>query len=212
MAMLYAKPSNPAWNVETKSQRKENTMSNAKELNAASIQIAKSATELGKTIHLHCLALMNHVIEHRDVSVCDVFFKAVAKVDKEGRKVSVVRSEAIKKWLQKFAFVSFKADKASELAKPAYKVGQSDNFKTHKAEAKVQPWNKFTVEPGEVKTSFDIDAEIDRMIEALMNRIDDAQKGEGRFGRQTPAAKAGNKFESDRLAKLVALKRVAAAA
>lgn len=189
---------------------------NAKILNARSTELAKTVAGLGKEIHVHLLNLMGHVIEHRDVTVCDIFYKAVAKsytnkaTGKE-EKASIVRSEAIKRWLKDFAFVSFSTDKPSTLDSKAYNAANGDSFKDHKARARVTVWNRYTPEPNAVTTSFELDSVIDRHINAIFAELEKAQKGEDRYARQTAKAKAGNVFTSDRLDAIRELRKAEAA-
>lgn len=190
----------------------------AKELNQASVQISKSATELGKVIHFHLLSLMDHVIVHRDTTVVGVFVALMAKTDKEGNKTSVVRSEAIKKWSQDFAFTAFNTNKESgkletKLSKAKYNEANGDEFKAHKAKAKVTVWNKYVPERALSDKPFDLEAAIDAAIESLEKTIEAAKAGTGRFERQTPAARILTKDEankaanSERLQKLFELRR-----
>lgn len=178
-------------------------MSNVKILNARSLELGKTAKELGKEIHLHCLALMQHVQANSgDISVCKVFLDALSPTDKAGKNASIVRSEAVKKWLQDFAFLSFEKNEkgrvVAKLAAKKFKEAKQDNFAAHNKAARVLTWNKYTPEPAAVK-AFDVDTAIDNALKAIEKSIDEARLGTGRFERQTPEVRAANKLESARL-------------
>lgn len=180
----------------------------AKELNATSMELAKSANDLGKQIHSHCINLMLHIEAHRDVSVADFFVGKLAKTDKAGKENhSIIRAEAVKRWLKDFAFVSF-GDKGAKLNKSAYdKAKGTDEFKGWNMTARANAWNRYTPEPGAMTAPFDIDAVIDGLIKGLEERREKAIKHEGQYARQTEEARKQNVIDSDRFRTLLALKR-----
>ncbi len=196
-------------------QRKVNTMSNVQILNKRSNEIAKTASAFGKEVQIHLVDLMMHVIRggkdgtpSMDVTPAAIFHKAVAKATVVNGKTvrhSVLRSEAIKKWLQDFAFVTFGNDKVS-LNKAAFnRELKLDNFKSHIAKAKANPWFKYQPESNATPAAFDIDAAILSMIESIERRQEAAMDPE-RISKQTAKARAGNKFDSPAWHALQALK------
>lgn len=196
-------------------QRKVNTMSNVQILNKRSNEIAKTASAFGKEVQIHLVDLMMHVIRggkdgtpSMDVTPAAIFHKAVAKATEVNGKTvrhSVLRSEAIKKWLQDMAFVIFKNDGTVKCNTSALNKAKADDFKAHIAKAKANPWFKYQPESNATPAAFDIDAAILSMIESIERRQEAAMNPE-RISKQTAKARAGNKFDSPAWHALQALK------
>lgn len=183
-----------------------------KTLNATSMLIAKSAAEMGKQITTHCMDIAMHVQVHRDVTPAEFFLSKLQKLDKEtGKNHSVVRTEAIKRWLTDFAFVSFSADKPATLSKDRIKKAnagtkEEPDFKAHNITARANPWNRYTVEPGDMTTPFLIDKATLAALEALAKRREAAIKHEGAFERQTAKAREANVVSSATFDALMAIR------
>lgn len=180
----------------------------AKELNATSIQIAKTATELGKAIHMHCLHLMAHIQNNGngDVTVAEIFVRHLSKVDKNGKRASIVRSEAVQRWLKDFAFVKFSDAKPATLDKKRFNAAKATGFKEHNAKARVMAWNRYVPEPGMINSEFDINAAMISAINSLVERREKVIKAEGQYERQTAEARAKNIVDSEAFQKLLSFK------
>jgi hypothetical protein len=186
----------------------------AKELNANSSIIAKSAKSLGSDIHKHNVALMEYILRILpdgnycgDVTVAARFVSALENVGKDEKKHSIVRADAIKTWLSDFAFVNFTKDGPKLSSKSAaFKTAAADGFKAHMNKARLTAWNKYTVEPGDVTAAFVVDKNIISLIDGLEKRVDAAVTKTGKFARQTEKARAGNVTTSAAFKELLELK------
>lgn len=147
----------------------------AKALNNTSKQIGKDAKAFGRRIHTHLIAIAKHVLAHRDATVGGVFLKEMMDVDKEGNSRSVVRSEAIKNWLEAFGFCKWVKDGDKQVMKINKKMldavsGNLDETRKHFKEANATPWNKLT--PEKPFNGFDLDA----ALKAVLTRAEAADK------------------------------------
>ncbi len=152
-------------------------MTNAtKEINARSNEISKNAKSLGKEIHSHLITIAYHVGNHRDTSVATTFLKLLHDADK-----AVVRSDAVKNWLEAFAFVTWGKQKDGKdgfkLNKSAHESVMSDagEARAHFKTANANPWNKYT--KAKPLQSFDLDA----AIKAAIKRAETAQDNPADF-------------------------------
>lgn len=149
---------------------------NTKEINAKSAELSKSAKELGKEIHSHLITIAKHVAEHKDTSVATVFLNLMHNQEK-----AIVRSDAIKNWLEAFAFVTWGKQKDGKegfkLNKSAYESVTASKEETtkHFKLANANPWNKYT--KAKALTSFDLEA----AIKAVLKRAENAHDNPAEF-------------------------------
>lgn len=165
------------------------------DLKARSIELATSARQLGKDIHTHLMAIARHIASpeaNGDVSLATHFVTLLMMKDKEGESRAVVRADAVKNWLEAFAFCQWGKTKDG---KEGFKLSRTrldeitaDHFKV----AASNPWNVYTkAKPFQI---FDLDA----AMKALLKRA--KEKAE----EQTPEG-VKHKIDVDHLAKLEAM-------
>lgn len=114
-------------------------------LNLRSAEIAKLARTLGKDIHNHCLGIMSAVILYRNVTPAVRFIQLLDECDKEGNSRAIVRSNAVAKWFETFAFVRFKTEDGrivgGKLAAKTLDGMNETELDDNMRSAKSMPWN-----------------------------------------------------------------------
>ncbi len=192
-----------------------NLVMTSKELNKRSTEIAKSARTIGADVHKHNVLLVKHIlrlnadgIANGDVTVAERFVNALTMTDKEsGKGISIIRVDAVKRWLSDFGFVNFTKEGAKLSSKSeAFKAAKADGFKAHIKRAELTAWNKYTVEPGELNAAFLIDKEALASIKSLIEKREKAMLAKGKYDRQTEKARASNVIDSDTFQKLLEMK------
>lgn len=178
-------------------------MADVKILKDRSIELAKSVRSIGKEIHTHLCDIMKHIASKEangDVTPATHFLNLLMDV-KEGESRSVVRADAVKNWLEAYAFVTWGKDKSGKAAFKLNRkaldsvVSDNDAFRTHCKEAASNPWNVFT--KAKPFTFFDLEA----AIASLIKRAEDAPE----IPADLQAAGKAHKIPADKLAALKAL-------
>lgn len=203
-----------AWKTHEENKMSDMIKNASKTLNARSLELSKSAATLGKEIQSHLIDIAKHVAIHGDTSPAVAFLSMMERADKDGKKNSIIRADAIRNWLADFAFCKFGKDKdtgrmTASVNKKNRAESAEDNHKAHITKARTVIWNKYTPEKESDVGSFDIDEMIDAIIKRVEKTIDDVRLGDGRFKNQTAEKRIGNKLDSERLTALLALKRAA---
>lgn len=150
------------------------------ELKNRSIEIAKSAKEIGKAIHLHNMAITRHIIATRDVTLATHFVTLLMN-NKDGESRSIVRADAVKNWFEAFGFCTWAKTKDGKagfkLAKTALdSLSDPDEMKAHIKLASANPWNVYTkAKPFQI---FDLEA----AIKSLVKRAEDKANETGPNG------------------------------
>lgn len=158
----------------------------AKKLNALeirSVELSKNVKAIGVDIHNHLVSIMLDIIKNRNTGIAAHFLKLLMNADKEGNSKSVVRADAVKNWLEAFAFFKYPLDKKT--GKRADKLNKTalDSLLTpadiaaHIKTAKANPWYKYTS-----AKPFDAALDIVAIIKGAVKRAEDrkvaALKGE----------------------------------
>lgn len=165
----------------------------ASELKARSIEINKSAKTLGKEVHTHLMHIAKHIAMSRDTTLATHFVTLLMNKDAEGESRSIVRADAVKNWLEAFAFCVWGKQKDGKEGFKLRSEALANIEDTHFATAAANPWNEYTkAKPFAI---FDLD----KAIEALIKRAEEKQ------GEECPEGKA-HKIAA---AKLEALKALA---
>lgn len=140
---------------------------NSVEIRAKSIEIAATAKDIGKVIHTHCMNIARFIASpeaNGDVTTATHFLTLLMNKDKEGEKRSIVRADAVKNWLEAFAFVTWGKTKDGKegfkLSRDRLNAAEPDHFKV----AGGNPWNVYTKEK-----PFSI-FDLDKAIAALVKR------------------------------------------
>lgn len=125
----------------------------AKKLNVIetrSVELSKSVKAIGTEIHLHLVDIMVDIAKNRNTGIAGHFLKLLMNVDKAGDSKAIVRADAIKNWLEAFAFAKFPIDKAT--GKVGDKLNKSmldaltdpKEMALHIKTAKANPWYAYT--------------------------------------------------------------------
>ena len=123
----------------------------AKKLNAietASVLIAKNVKAVGVEIHNHLVVIMTDIVKNRNTGNAAHFLTLLVANDKEGNSKSVVRADAVKNWLEAFAFVRF-GNKDGKLTdklngKALDSLVDPKEMAAHVRTAKSNPWYNYT--------------------------------------------------------------------
>jgi hypothetical protein len=154
-------------------------MADIKVLKARSAELAKSVRSIGKEIHTHLCDIMKHIASKEangDVTPATHFLTLLMMNDKEGESRAIVRADAVKNWLEAYAFVTWSKDKAGKAAFKLNRkaldsvVSDNDAFRTHCKEAASNPWNVYT--KAKAFTFFDLDAAIAALVKRAENAPD----------------------------------------
>lgn len=173
---------------------------NKQEIRARSVEIVKSAKDIGKAIHTHCLAIVEHSFdpERGNGDFSEATF-LVAKLHAD--KKSVVRADAIKAWFEAFGGMKWGKHKDGKegftKAKGMFAAitATPESLKENFAAAKANPWNVYT--KAKDFTFFDLDKAIAALIKRAENleEVPEALAKEGK----------GHKINPEHLAALKAL-------
>lgn len=174
----------------------------ATDIRNRSIEIHKAARLLGKDIQSHLVDIAKHILSvesNGDVSLA-THFVTLLNEKKEGESRSVIRSVAVKNWLETFSACVWGKDKSG---KEGFKLNKDmrnfllsnpKDMTIHMKDAATTKWNELT--PEKPFVSFDLNA----AIAALIKRAED------KLGEEVPEGQKGHKIDT---AKLELLKTLA---
>lgn len=185
----------------------ENVKATIKTLNATSDSIAKDIKSLRAGIQTHLVNLAKFALSEAssgNVAPLTRFVRAIQPLDKDSNQsASVIRADAVIKWLEKAAFVRWStlADgkagfKVNTKAKKAFDKACKDKPETlaiHFKVAASQKWN--VAHKAESYPVFDFDKRLESLIEA-------AEKHAGQFA--DPDKKKAHKVNMARVAAIKA--------
>lgn len=169
----------------TKSEAANKAPSQYSVLKKRSAEIARTVKDIGVEIHKHLCSIMEHTIEHRDVSLFTHFVNLLEMKDGDGNSHSIIRVNAIKSWVAQFGPARYGRTKDG---KPGFKLKADmldailetdEKRKEHVRTARATPYNKF--EPEKELPSFDFD----RALKALVERAEKAMKNKKDFRKVT---------------------------
>lgn len=189
---------------------KFNVKESAASINAESVSIGKDLKESGKRIQTQLVAIAEHILNSSgDVTVAKKFIAAISPVKNE-KAIGIVRVNAVMKWLNDFAAVSYSVKEDSyslnkkvwkEIFKDVDMSNESDKetrIRGYVKDVSKTAWNAYTPDknaPGK----FSVDAEIARFKESLEKKIKEAMSATGRYEKQTPETREKNVYHSDAL-------------
>lgn len=154
------------------------TVSVEKEIKAKSTELAKSAKNIGVEIHKHLLTIAKHTADTRSTATAEHFIKLLWNGNAKS-KSAIVRTDAVKNWLEAFGFCRWGKKKDGidgfKLNTAALDSLAGDT-KEHFKNAASNPWFKFT--PEKPYQTFDLDA----ALKALIKRAKEKQSEVGPNG------------------------------
>ena len=178
-------------------------MADIKSIKARSVELSNSVRSIGKEIHTHLCDIMKFIASpeaNGDVSTATHFLTLLMN-EKEGESRSIVRADAVKNWLEAYAFCKWGKDKSGKAAFKLNRkaldsvISDKDALRVHFKEAAGNPWNVFT--KAKPFTFFDLDA----AIAALVKRAENAPD----IPAELVEAGKSHKIPADKLAALKAL-------
>lgn len=158
----------------------------ARKLNAIetrSVELAKNVKSVGKDIHDHLVTIMQDIAKNRNTGIARHFLELLMNNDKAGDSKAIVRADAVKIWLEAFAFVKFPIDKAKGKRTDKLNKSMLDELKepaamaAHIKTAKANPWYAYTTAKP-FDNPLDIIAIIKGAVERAEKRQAAAAKGE----------------------------------
>ena len=165
---------------------------NAKEIRIASVEIVKSAKDLGKLIHSHNIEIVKHIFSegNGDFTEATFFVTKLRNSDK-----SIVRAAAVKAWFEAFAGCTWGKTKDGKegfkKARGMFAAIEADLPANMRA-ARANPWNVYT--KAKAFSFFDLDAAIAALVKRAEN-VDEVPA-------ELAAAGKGHKINAEHLAKL----------
>lgn len=169
-------------------------------IEARSVELSNSVKAIGVEIHNHLCDIMKDIAKNRNTGVAAHFLSLLVANDKEGNSRSVVRADAVKAWLEAFAFCRFGSkdgkltDKLNGAALESVLdvKAMADHVKT----AKANPWNVFT--KAKPFVNFDLLA----IIKGAVDRADLREKATKTGELKIPEGAKADNIPADVLAKL----------